>query len=545
MSLWLPSWPIDRRRRRESLSGREESGRPTILVASIGNQRLVTAADGGATALGIAPGMALTDARALHPGLAVAAADPVGDRAALQRLAQWCDRFSPWTAAEGADGVWLDITGCAHLHGSEASLAAEVVERLGRQGIAARAAIADTAGAAWALAHHGAEPITIVPAGQARAALAPLPVSALRLDPLATAELERLGLRRIGTFYELPRAALAARFGDRVALRLDQALGVAGEPLSPLPPPPARWTRRRFAEPIGTPEDIAAATRLLLTALCRALAAELLGARRVVLTLHRVDGRRAEVAIGTAQPSRDAVHLFRLLEEHLPQLDPGLGVEDMVLAAPTVDRLAATQLDLPRARLPDPTLRRVARSILEAEGMGRDGGDPAALATLVDRLANRLGAGALFRLMPRESHVPERAVACLFPLPPVSPRAPTRLRHAGPSLSGPAEEGSATAAATLLRPIRLLPRPEPIEAVAPVPDDPPVQFRWRRLMHRVRRADGPERIAGEWWRGAAEENALRDYYCVEDEAGRRFWLYRAGLYRPDATARWFLHGVFA
>jgi protein ImuB len=540
MSLWLPRWPIDRRR--HTLGPRRDKPGPLVLAAAVGNRRLVTAVNAAAEALGIAPGLALADARALHPALAVAAADPAGDAAALARLALWCGRYSPWTAPHGSDGVWLDVTGCAHLQGGEESLAAELVERLGRQGIAGRAAIADTAGAAWAVACCGSAPAVVVPEGGMRAALAPLPVLALRLDPALAGELERLGLRRIGDLYALPRAALVTRFGEQVTRRLDQALGAVPEPLSPLPPAPARWTRRRFAEPIGTAEAIAAATRALLEALCRRLADEGLGLRRLKLKLYRVDGSSAEAAIGTARPSRDVRHLLRLIEEKLIAIDPGLGIEDMLLEAAKVETLAAAQLSFRNALNPFTVIPAKAgtqgnRTSLalgprfrgddgrknRGEERGYERVDETEIAALVDRLANRLGPGAVFAILPRESHVPERAVrrAPVFTTTKAAPWDPQRLR-----------------------PIRLLPRPEPIEAVAPIPDDPPILFRWRRLQHQIRRADGPERILGEWWRSAEEAEELRDYYRVEDEAGRRFWLYRLGLYRPEAPPRWFLHGLF-
>jgi protein ImuB len=491
-----------------------------VLAATVGNRRLVTAVNEAAEAMGIAPGLGLADARALHPALAVAAADPAGDAAALARLAFWCGRYSPWTAPQAPDGVWLDVTGSAHLQGGEASLVAELVERMARQGIAGRAVIADTAGAAWAMARAGSAPVVVVPEGGMRAALTPLPVLALRLAPALVGELERLGLRRIGDLLGLPRAALARRFGETVTLRLDQALGTVAEPLSPLPPAPARWTRCRFAEPIGTAEAIAAATRLLMEALCRRLAEEGLGLRRLRLGLYRVDGSRAEAAIGTARPSRDVRHLLKLLEEKLMAVDPGLGIEDMLLEAAKVETQAAAQLSF-RNALHHFTVGKK----IEGEEKGREREDETEIAALVDRLANRLGPGAVFAMLPRESHVPERAVACapVFSTTKAAPWDPGRLR-----------------------PIRLLPRPEPIDAVAPIPDDPPILFRWRRRQHQIRRADGPERILGEWWRSAEEGAELRDYYRVEDETGRRFWLYRLGLYRPDAPPpRWFLHGIFA
>jgi protein ImuB len=520
--------------------------RPSVLTLSVGNRRLVSTVNAAAEALGIAPGLSLADARALHPALAVAEGDLVGDAAALRRLAQWCNRYSPWTAPHGVDGVFLDVTGCAHLRGGEASLVRDLVERLLRQGIVCRAALADTAGAAWAVARCGSSDSTVVPPGAARQVIAPLPIVALRLDPALAGELERLGLRRIGDLYALPRATLAARFGNKVAERLDQALGAAAEPLLPLPPAPMRWTRRRFAEPIGTPEALMAAVHGLIQRLCRSLGNEMLGARKLVLSSHRVDGEVAEVTVGTARPSRDACHLFRLFAERLGAIDPGLGVEDMLLAASVVERLAAAQLRIALSPPEEnaaygkpesareaaqaggnivvfPAGRSAARPRAPAPPADRDGADAAELAILVDRLANRLGPHSVGVLAPRESHMPECAqrFASLFA------QAKGVWRSDRP------------------RPIRLLPRPEPIEAMAPVPDDPPISFRWRRLQHRVRRADGPERICGEWWRGDEEGEVLRDYYRVEDEAGRRFWLYRDGLYRPQAAPRWFLHGLFA
>jgi protein ImuB len=531
----LPRWPIDRRRNQL-----RKPDRPFVLALSVGNRRLVSAVNAAAEALGIAPGLPLADARALHPALAVAEADLAGDAAALRRLAQWCNRYSPWTAPHGVDGVFLDVTGCAHLRGGEVNLVRDLVERLLRQGIVCRAALADTAGAAWAVARCGGSDSTVVPPGAARQVIAPLPVVALRLDPALAGELERLGLRRIGDLYALSRATLAARFGDKVAERLDQALGAAAEPLLPLPPAPMRWTRRRFAEPIGTPEALTAAVRVLIQRLCRSLGDEMLGARRLVLSSHRVDGEVAEVTVGTARPSRDSRHLFHLFAERLGAIDPGLGVEDMLLAAPVVERLVAAQLRIALSPPEEnaacgvaaqaggnivvfPAGRFAAHPRASALPADRDGADAAELAILVDRLANRLGLHSVGVLAPRESHVPERAqrFAPLF--------APAKgvWRSDRP------------------RPIRLLPRPEPIEAMAPVPDDPPISFRWRRLQHRVRWADGPERICGEWWRGNEDGEALRDYYRVEDEAGRRFWLYRDGLYRPQAAPRWFLQGLFA
>ena len=449
--------------------------------------------------------MGLADARALYPDLGVGEADFAGDSAALARLARWCQRFSPWTTPCGVDGIFLDITGCAHLFGGEAGMADQAVARLMRSGIECRAAITDSPGAAWAVSHFGGGAVSVVPFGGTRMALADLPVAALRLEVEVATLLTRLGLRRIGELYAMPRAALALRCGESVALRLDEALGQAPEPLSPLPAERRCWSRRSFAEPITAPEAIAAATRGLLDSLCRRLSEESMGARKLSLALYRVDGRIEEAAIGTALASRDARHLWRLFEERLPMLDPGLGVEDMMLTADIAETLSPAQLGL--------------RGGMEKAGSGEGMTD---LAALIDRLAIRLGPQALARPVPQESHLPERAVRF----------APVLGGRPAAKLWNPQKQ----------RPVRLLARPEPIEAMALVPDDPPFFFRWRSLQHRVRRADGPERIEGEWWRKAEEP---RDYYRVEDEDGRRFWLYRAGLFQPQVLPRWFLHGVFA
>jgi protein ImuB len=509
LSLFLPRWPIDRRFGRSA-----RPDRPFVLATTASGRRVVTAVSALAAAEGIAPGMGVADARAFDPALLVEEADFIADAAALTKLAAWCDRFSPWVTPCGTDGILLDVTGCAHLFGDEAGLASQAVARLARQGIEARAAIADTLGAAWALSRfggsrfRGSAAIT-VPRGGVQQALADLPVAALRLEPETVALLERLGLQRIGELYPLPRAALTARCGDRVALRLDQALGLAAEPLSPVPPAPLLWSRRPCPEPIATAEAIAAALRELLQHLTRRLGEEGLGVRRLGLAAYRIDSRIEHIAIGTAFPSRDTRHLWRLFEERLPQIDPGLGIEDLVLTAESVEKLAVTQLGL------------------DGDAVRSDSAD---LAALVDRLANRLGIRALARPVLRESHIPERAVRFVAPL--AEPQTPACWN------------------AAQRRPIRLLPRPEPIEATAPIPDDPPLLFRWRQCAHRVRYADGPERIAAEWWRQDSKTGSgpsapeARDYYRVEDEEGQRFWLYRDGLYRPDIAPRWFLHGFF-
>jgi len=529
-----------------------EAGLATVS-AGRGGLRLV-AVDGAAHAAGIRPDLTLADARALQPALAVRPADAPADAAALDALADWCSRWTPWTAVDpdethrgpfGAGrGLLLDVSGCAHLFGGEAMLLDDLLARVRRLGFAARAAIAGSAGAAWAVARFGGERRTIVAdiartgsgdgLGGLGAALAPLPVAALRLPQETAVALSRVGLRRVGDLLALPRAPLAARFGDLLLRRLDQALGILDEPLSPRLPPPAFRTRLAFAEPIGRSEDVAATLDHLLVDLCARLQAAGMGARRLEFTLYRTDGTLARAAVGTSRPSRAPDHLRRLFREALDGIDAGFGIEAATLDAPAVDPLSPAQ------------------AALEL-----DGKQPRALplAQLIDRLASRLGSGAVVRLTPLASHIPERAWRAVPVMageqegpafrtltPPLSRK---RSANIGERIDAENEHRSRQP-----RPLQLLASPEPIEVIAPVPDGPPALFRRGRTLHRIRRADGPERIGDEWWlappgQPSDEAARVRDYWRVEDADGGRFWIFREGIRRADRPPRWWLHGLFA
>jgi protein ImuB len=473
-----------------------------VTSAHDGHRRVIAAADAAARALGLCPGLPLAQAQARIPGLAVTEAEPDADAAALGRLAAWCLRYAPLTAPDPPDGMWIDVTGAAHLAGGEAALLADLVDRLQRAGFAARAAIADTPGAAHAIARHGGTEITIVPPGGTAAALAVLPIRALRLTDEVVATLHRLGLTRIGQLMTAPRAPLARRFGASLLRRLDQALGQVFEPIVPLDPPELISRRLPFVEPLSTAEAFSAVIARLARSVCRRLERAGLGARRLDLLFERVDGSVQAIRVGTARPARDPAHLARLLDERLETVDPGPGVEAMRLTLPLVEKFVQAQT----------------ATLLEDD-------TPPDLAVLLDRLTNRLGAELVYRVAPVESDVPERSVRRVSPLAP-----PTRR----------------TWQADLPRPARLLSPPQPVRALAPLPDHPPVAFTWRRKRFRVRRADGPERIHGEWWRRDAEMLATRDYFQVEDEDGRRFWLFRRGDGVDAATGdlSWFLHGIF-
>lgn len=501
-SIVLPSWPVDRRHRRNG-GGEPAREGPLVLSLRAGGRRILHAADAAAQALGLHAGMPVAKAQALVPDLLVREADPAGDLAGLEQLALWMARlYAPIVMVEPPDGIVLDTTGADHLHGGEEAMLAAMIERLTRAGIAARIAVADSRSAAHALARFAGRPICIVPSGETEDALVPLPVAALRLPPEIVGGLETLGLGRIGDLLAQPRAPLVRRFGPELGRRIDQALGITGDPIDPIRPPDPIESRLAFSEPIGAAETIARAIGDLVPHLCAELERRGLGGRQFDLVCHRVDAQAQAVRIGTARPVRDAGRLIRLLCERIERIDPGFGIEIMVLVASRTEPLARQQTVAAFTDAPD-----------------RDVSD------LADILTNRVGARRLYGVAPVESDVPERS-----------------LRRRPPLACG----SGATWPGGWPRPARLLPRPEAIETVALLPDHPPVAFTWRGTRRRVARADGPERIFGEWWKREAELLAVRDYFRVEDESGRRYWIFRSGDGEDPATGsqRWFLHGVF-
>jgi protein ImuB len=476
---------------------------PLMVVGRDGAKRLVTAADAAALGLGVRVGMPAAKAQALVAGLTIRDADPVGDAEALERLAVWVlQRIAPIVAADHPNGIVIDSAGADHLHGGEAAMLDGLIGRLAMSGIEAHAAIADTWGAAHALARHAARPTFIAPPGHDPAVLAALPVEALRLPPTMSGELRLLGFERIGDLLGQPRAPLALRFGPELGRRLDEALGRSAEPIEPIRPEELVETRRVFAEPISAAETIARYIGKLVEALCKALEERGFGARRLDLICQRVDSRAQAVRVGTAKPVRDVKRLTRLLCDQIETIDPGYGIEAITLCAAIAEPLE---------------VRQAVTSLIEET-------EPD-ISDLIDTLANRVGQRAIYRAAPVASDVPERSV-CRIPA--LAPDTGAGWPDAWP------------------RPARLFLRPEPVETIALLPDHPPVSFTWRGVRRRVKRADGPERIFGEWWKRDAELVAVRDYFRVEDDAGERYWLYRAGDGEDAATGsqRWFIHGVF-
>jgi protein ImuB len=468
----------------------------------VGNRLLVAAASPEARALGLRAGMALAQARAMVPDVVVEEADAEADAALLESLALFAARrWTPRAAVSPPDGLLLDLTGVAHLFGGEERMARRLIAFFARLGLTARIAVAGTVGAAHALARYAPGPPIFCPPGGEAEALAPLPLAALRADERALATARRVGLSLVGEVLAMPRAPLGRRLGRSFLDRLDQALGRLAEPIEPVVPKATPFALLRFVEPIATAEAIAEALGELVRRLVATLEKAGLAARTLTLLCERVDGKVESQFIGTARPTRDSAHLTRLLAMRIEKVEPGFGIEAMRLVAGRCEPLR-----------PQPV-----EGALAGERPALD------LAPLVDRLATRLGRRRLFRIGAVESDVPERSFVRAGPLDPVA------LWPAWP------------------RPVCLLSPPERVEnVVALLPDLPPRRFTWRGRAYCVARADGPERIHGEWWRRLSEAEAVRDYFQVEDEEGARFWLYRRGDGVDPRTGdlSWYLHGVF-
>jgi protein ImuB len=489
------------------------AAQPLAVVAPIKSALRLTGLNDAAANLGLKIGMALADARAMYPRLVVADADSLADSQALDAIADWCDRYTPLVGLHPPDGLVLDISGCAHLLGGEAVLLDDLVRRLRRHGFAARAAIADTVGCAWAMARHATHDRSIVPSGAMRDALAPLPTGALRLAPETVTLLAQVGLKQVADLLERPRAALAARFGAELIWRLDQALGVDRESITPRLPLPRYVAEQRFADPIGLERDVLGTIQRLGERLKATLERHHEGARLIEAVLFRVDGKVLRLAAATSRPIRDAALMRRLFAERLTAVgdehDPGFGFDMIRLSVIVTDPLDPRQ-------------------------SGFDASDhDDELAALIDRLGARLSFRCVRRIVPQDTHIPE------FGALEVPANQTARQAPSCGAASEPRDE-------RVRRPLTLLARPERIEAVAEVPDGPPVRFRWRRVLHEVVIAEGPERLAMEWWRDDADTALTRDYFRIESRDGARFWLYREGLYaRETIQPRWFLHGLFA
>lgn len=511
LALWFPFLATDRLRRegRIPVSAGRADEPPYVLTAVVRNALRIVDCDRRAIDLGITRGLTLADARARIPGLVALEAEPEEDRRFLIALAAYCDRFTPLVALDGDDGLVLDITGCAHLFGGETGLCDLVGERLRRLGFASRHALAGTPEAAHAFARFGRAG-GIVPPGAEERALRLLPVAALGVTAETVVALSRAGLKTLADLADRPSSTLSARFGEEIATRLARALGHEDRRITPLRPPPDCVVERHFAEPFIDMAALEEIVKRLVEEAGRALEWRGEGGRVFEFAFFRSDGAVRRLVVETGRPSRDAGAILRLYRERIDTLadplDPGFGFDAVRLSVPRCEPLGERQHGLDGRAVEDE-----------------------AVAGLVDRLVARFGRDRVLRFVEQDTHHPVRAARA------VSAAAPAPA----PAWSAPEPDEPPA------RPLQLFEPPQPVEAIAEVPDGPPIRFRWRRLIHDVARAEGPERIAPEWWRDGSAE-PMRDYYRVEDAQGRRFWLFRTGFYEAGGDPpRWFLHGLFA
>jgi protein ImuB len=557
--VWLRRLATDRLTRRRSSAPAKKA--PLVVAAEVKSALRLAAVNDAAAGLGLKPGMALADTRAMYPTITVAEADPEADRNLLEAIADWCDRYTPLVGLDPPDGLMFDITGCAHLFGGEAALSRDIIRRLAAQGLHARVAVADTVGCAWAVARYaeylppsesaagvairgdatgfppplrgrGGEEADrvcgpIVPTNATRDTLLPLPLAALRIAPDIVADLAQVGLKRIADVIDRPRAPLAARFGVDFVRRLDQAVGRDDEPIRPRLPIPPYMAERRFADPIALEADMLATIEHLAQELGRMLERRGEGARGLQAALFRTDGKVHRIVVGTGAPLRDSARIRALFAERLAAVgdacDPGFGFDIIRLCA-----FASEPCDPAQTGLAAPD-------------------DGVELSHLIDRLGARFGLRRITRLVPQDTHIPEFAVMAVAAQT-LRHHSEVQVRRGQNVALQNFQEGSAPFQDSLapIRPIRLFENPERIEATAEVPDGPPKQFTWRQVTYHIAHAEGPERIAMEWWRDDKGRALTRDYFRVESKEGIRVWLYRAGSYIPEPQqSQWYIHGLFA
>jgi protein ImuB len=493
VAIWFRHLTTDWKIRRQP----ELKAIPFVFASPERGRMIVRATSAAAYAKGVYVGMVVADCRALIPSLQVFDDKPDLANQLLNALAEWCIRYTPIAAIDSPDGLILDVTGCAHIWGSEDTYLKEIVTRLRGFGYTVRAAMADTIGAAWAVCRYG-QITPIISSGGQLEALQPLPPAALRLESTIVERLEKLGLYHIRSFINIPPSALRRRFGQSLWTRINQALGHEIEVISPIRPIEPYQERLPCLEPIRTATGIEIALKRLLDMLCQRLLEEGKGLRRCLFKCFRIDGDLQQIEIGTNRASRNTQHLFKLFENKIATLQPDLGFELFFLEATIVEDVSVEQEQLWNLTLNQNDVE---------------------LAELLDRIGGKVGSHMIHRYLPQESHLPERSI----------------------KLASSINEKQETPWRILPRPIHLLLQPEPIEVMVRIPDYPPLHFRYNGRLHTIKKADGPERIMHEWW---YKKGLYRDYYSVEDESGARYWLFRLGDYN-SGEPRWFMHGFFA
>lgn len=491
--IWFPHLLTDWLLRRKP----QLKTQPFALALLERNRRVVKAVNALAQQKGVYPEMVVADSRALVPELDVYDYDPQQPQNLLSALAEWCIRFTPIVSTDLPDSLILDANGCTHLWGGENGYINDIQKRFGEFGYTTRVGIADTIGCAWAVCRFESKQLIVNPNNQAKA-IENLPPAALRLEPKVLDKLAKLGLKTIGSFMRMPRPSLRRRFGQNILQRLDQALGSEMELVNPIEPISPYQERLPSLEPIRTAIGIEIALKELLESLCARLNRESMGLRKCELRCYRIDGDIQKIEIGTNRPSRNVAHLFKLFEIRIPDIEPDLGIELFVLEAGTVEELLSFQ------------------DALWAVSTANE----SSIAELLDRLEAKTGAGSIHRYLPAESYWPEHSIKKAISL---------------------SEKPTTSWRTDLPRPLHLLPVPEHIEVSVLLPDYPPFLFIYKGQRHTVKKADGPERIEQEWWTQSGE---YRDYYCLEDEKGARYWVFRSGDYMSE-DVKWLLHGFFA
>lgn len=474
-------------------------GVPFVLQAPHHNRMIITAANALAEKEGICAGMVAADARAIFPSLKIFDDDDSLAAKVLKGFAEWFIRYSPIVSIDVPDGLLLDITGCTHLWGGEKQYLTDINKRLKSFGYIARTAIADTIGAAWAIARYG-EGTTIAEPNQHMNALLPLPPAALKIDIETVEQLENLGLRQIGSFINMERSALRRRFGGQFLHQLDVATGAKEAFIKPVVPVEQYMERLPCLEPIINANGIQIALQKLLDRLCSRFIKDGKGLRTAIFKCFRIDGKTVQIDIGTNKPSSNTKHLFKLFELKIENIEPATGIELFTLEAPKVEDVVPRQEKLWNVNI---------------------GLNDGKVYELLDRMQGKLGVNTIRRYLPDEHYWPERSYKLATALD---------------------EPIKAKWKCDKPRPVQILSSPELIEVTAPIPDYPPMMFRYRGVLHKIMKADGPERIEQEWW---LQQGQHRDYYTVEDEEGRRYWLYRSGHYDEGKTCQWFIHGFFA
>ncbi len=475
------------------------SGVPFVLTINDHGRKRITEANPVAQRQNIYPGMVLADARAFVPALQAFEDHPFAPNKLLTALASYCIRYTDIVAIEPPEGLKLDVTGCAHLWGGEENYIRDIRTRLKNFGYEVRVSMADTPGAAWAIAHYSGEPWILEPDGQ-ETSLLPLPVASLQLESSQVELLTKLGLRQVRHLTNMPRAALRRRFGDDLILKLDQAMGKAEEILLPVQPVELCNERLPCLEPIVTLKGIEIALERLLETICGRLQNKHQGMRQCRMNCFRLDGRVEKIEIGTHRGIHNKKHLFKLFELKISTIEPGPGIDLFMIEVLQMEKLSPHQESLWKSDT----------------GMNEKG-----ISELMDRLSNRFGEQSVHRYLPQEQHWPERSFKSVHSL---------------------GKKSSAPWFIERRRPLQLLSRPERVEVTAPIPDYPPMFFTYKSKRHKIKKSDGPERIEREWWMDAGN---YRDYYAVEDEEGNRYWIFRSGAYEESKSPHWYIHGFFA